>query len=241
MSIIPFILAGLGIGLAGSLHCIGMCGPLALAIPLHQQARWQRALAIVVYNLGRVLSYATMGAIFGLLGSGLFMVGYQQALSIILGVLVILAVVLGKYLPRRVPIIARFHSFISQKLAVLLKSEMHGYQYLLLGMANGFLPCGLVYLAIAAAVATGSVLGASVLMMSFGLGTLPLMAILMAAGHLLSFQLRLKLKKVIPFLVIATGTIMILRGLGLGIPLISPAFQQQKTEVESCCTPEKAH
>ncbi len=86
------IFTGLLLGLMGSFHCVGMCGPIALALPLRGNTFFQKAIGGILYNLGRTLTYATMGAIFGLLGQGLEMLGFQRWVSIAMGSIMIISV-----------------------------------------------------------------------------------------------------------------------------------------------------
>lgn len=233
---LTYILIGLGIGLAGSFHCIGMCGPLALALPAVHDKTHIRVLSILAYNLGRAITYGVLGAVFGLLGRSLFLVGYQQIISIVLGVAILLIVIFGNRFTSQIPILSRFHNYVKLVLSKLLRANKK-YNHLLIGMVNGFLPCGLVYLAIASAVATGNALHGSALMFAFGLGTIPLMFALMMAGHYVSVSVRQRIRKLVPYFVGIMACLMILRGLNLGIPYVSPAFEKtEKQEVKSCCS-----
>lgn len=233
------ILLGLGIGLAGSFHCIGMCGPLALSLPLNYSSRVKRMAAISFYNLGRAITYFSLGLLFGAIGTSIFLVGYQQALSIVLGSLILAVVILGSRLPGRFPILAGLNQRIKTQLSKLLIKEKKLYSYGWIGLLNGLLPCGLVYLAIASAVATGSILGGGLLMLAFGFGTIPLMFGLMIAGRHVSLAVRQKMRRLVPVLVAVMAGLMILRGLNLGIPYVSPAFgKNAKQEVIGCNNPD---
>ncbi len=235
------IIIGLGIGLAGSFHCIGMCGPLALSLPLNNSSRLGRLLSIALYNLGRAITYFLMGLLFGAIGSSLFLTGYQQAISIAIGVIILIILLFGNKLSANIGFINRFHNKIKILLGKLLRQEKNVFSYLLIGMVNGLLPCGLVYLAIASAVATGSALGGGLLMLAFGFGTIPLMFGLMVAGRYVSLAVRQKMRRLVPLFVGVMACLMILRGLGLGIPFISPSFaQNEKKEVMSCCSKDSS-
>jgi sulfite exporter TauE/SafE len=95
--------------------------------------------------------------------------------------------------------------------------------FLTIGFLNGFLPCGLVYMAVFAAIATGNLLDGSLYMVLFGLGTIPLMTTAIYISRFLKGSIRQHIQKAIPVFVIIIGALFILRGLGLGIPYISPA------------------
>ena len=81
------------IGLLGSLHCIGMCGPIAFALPLNRQNNFQASLGGLTYNLGRLLTYFLLGSLFGVLGFGFALAGAQQWISIVVGVFMISTVI----------------------------------------------------------------------------------------------------------------------------------------------------
>ena len=85
------LISALVLGLLGSFHCAGMCGPIAIALPLHGNRLPQKIYGGILYNLGRTLTYGLMGAVFGLLGQGVRMIGFQQKVSIIMGALMIFA------------------------------------------------------------------------------------------------------------------------------------------------------
>ena len=81
-------------GLISSLHCIGMCGPIAMMLPVDHKAPSKKALQVLIYHLGRLTSYGILGLVFGLLGRGFYMAGIQQQLSIAVGIgMIVLAVV----------------------------------------------------------------------------------------------------------------------------------------------------
>lgn len=235
------VILGLSIGIAGSFHCLGMCGPLAISLPLSETNRFARIFSIFLYNFGRAITYFLLGLVFGFLGNSIFLVGYQQALSIILGALLLIIILFGNKLSVHVPFLSGINQKIKQTLGNLLKGEKSIFTYLLIGMVNGLLPCGLVYLAIASAVATGSVLGGGLLMLAFGIGTIPLMFGLMVAGRYVSLAVRQKMRRLVPIFVGVMACLMILRGLNLGIPYISPVFEENnKKEVKSCCSKDDA-
>ncbi len=219
------ILAGLGIGLLGSFHCIGMCGPIALSLPIYGKSKAEQLLLIVLYNLGRACSYASLGALFGFIGNQFFLFGYQRIFSITVGISILILLFAGKYLPKHFSIIDSFYSKIKSALVRLLQSSQNAYSYFLIGVANGFLPCGLVYIAIGAAMATGNTISGTALMFMFGLGTFPLMISLMIFGRFISVTFRNNMRKLVPVFISITALIIILRGMNLGIPYLSPELQ----------------
>jgi sulfite exporter TauE/SafE len=231
-----WIIAGLGVGFMGSFHCVGMCGPIALSLPIQQRSKSGRLLAILLYNLGRSLTYAAIGAVFGFLGSQLSLIGYQQAISIVCGLLVLFVLLAGRLFKGHGGAFSLFHQKVKMTLARLLSAPKTAPVFLLIGMANGLLPCGLVYLAITSALATGSVAGGALLMFSFGMGTFPLMCSLMILGKFIAYPVRQQMRRLVPVFVGVTALLMILRGMNLGIPYISPEFHQTAThELKGCC------
>lgn len=217
------IFMGLIMGLAGSLHCVGMCGPLALSLPLGNAGWWNRFFSALAYNTGRTATYFTMGALLGWTGSRLVLMGYQQAFSITAGVIVLLLLIAGRHLPS-LPVFTAFQTKLKKHLASFLKKGHTVLNLFIFGILNGLLPCGLVYMAVASALIIGGPVESGIFMASFGLGTLPLMVLLMLTGHFISFSLRSKMKKAVPYFIAFVAVLMILRGLNLGIPYISPAF-----------------
>ena len=213
------------LGLFGSLHCVGMCGPIALLIPLQRQLKGFRSLQLGAYFIGKTLAYALMGLLFGLVGEGIFIAEYQQEFSIFAGLLMIL-MGLFSLLHLRVkglgnPLLKGF-SLLKNALGKQL-SKKTLTSSLSIGFLNGFLPCGLVYTALFGALAMGNWWGSMTYMTVFGVGTIPLMLLLILLGDFLPLALRRRLNQWLPLVVILVGILFILRGLGLGIPYLSPA------------------
>ena len=213
------------LGLFGSLHCVGMCGPIVLLIPLQRQRKGFRYLQLGAYFIGKTLTYALMGLLFGLVGEGVFIAEYQQEFSIFAGLLMIL-MGLFSLLHLRVkglgnPLLKGF-SLLKNALGKQL-SKKTLTSSLSIGFLNGFLPCGLVYTALFGALAMGNWWGSMTYMTVFGVGTIPLMLLLILLGDFLPLALRRRLNQWLPLVVILVGILFILRGLGLGIPYLSPA------------------
>lgn len=213
------------LGFLGSLHCIGMCGPIAFMLPLEKSNSFKKIIQISMYHAGRLFAYAFLGLVFGLLGKSFYLFGLQQQLSIAIGVIIILAVVLPYKLISKLPfakIIYPFISKIKSKLGKAFKKNTND-AFLTIGFLNGFLPCGLVYIAIFSAIGLANAWQASLYMALFGLGTIPLMTTAIYFSKFLTQTVKTKIKKVIPVFVFIIGLLFILRGLGLGIPYLSPA------------------
>ena len=219
------ITGGLLLGAFSSLHCIGMCGPLALALPVQHLPVWQQRFAAIMHNLGRIVTYALFGLLFGFAGRSLQLAGFQQWLSIISGA-VILFFIVNYYLLRKSwqPAFTIKLNQAVQQLMIRLLNNKTAKTYLLFGMVNGLLPCGMVYVALAAALNFREVGNSVVFMSSFGAGTVPLLLLLTVLGHSVSFSLRSKIRKAVPYIMTVMAVLLILRGLNLGIPFISPVL-----------------
>ena len=224
------------VGLVGSLHCVGMCGPIALALPRSGPSRLRLLSGRVLYNTGRVMTYSLMGLVVGLLGQGISLAGYQQGLSIALGVLLLLALLFSVNLESKfiaLPLIDRLMLRLRKALGKLLGQPRQGAM-LTIGVLNGFLPCGFVYIGLAGAISTGSGLGGAAYMALFGLGTYPLMLATSMLGGLLGPGIRQRLRPLMMIVALAFALLFILRGLNLGIPYVSPKIAKAQTEVVEC-------
>ena len=225
----------LTVGALGSFHCVGMCGPIALALPLDRSSTYSKVAGGITYNLGRVLTYATMGALFGLLGRGFAMVATQQYVSIGAGILIIISVALPAATTHRfmpTGLLTKQIMRLKSAMGNLLRQKSYS-SLLLIGVLNGFLPCGVVYLAIAGAIATGTPAAGSLFMVFFGLGTIPVMLMVVMLGNLLSLKVRGLIRKSVPIVMLCIGLLFIARGMDLGIPYLSPKIQAQ--QVLNCC------
>lgn len=235
------LITPLTIGLIGSFHCIGMCGPIVVALPLKNQNLATKIAGTLLYNSGRVITYSVLGILFGLLGRGIHMAGFQQWTSIVLGAALIISVLFPFVFREKITIGNLFSGFAA-RLIVRLKKLFTNRSYfslLMIGLLNGLLPCGLVYVAIAGAINSGTVLSGALFMTLFGIGTIPLLLIATLASDAIGQRIRFKMQKVVPYFVFFLGVLFILRGLSLGIPYISPTSEKlaPKSMVEkgSCC------
>lgn len=219
-----YVISAIVLGLMGSFHCVGMCGPIALALPLNNTNWFTRIFGSLLYNVGRAITYALMGAVFGIVGEGLQLGGFQRWISIIMGSVMVLAVVfpalfrssgkLDKYL-------YGYNARLKQRFGVLFNQRSYSSLFII-GLLNGLLPCGLVYMALAGAIATGGVASGALFMFIFGLGTLPMLLLLSLAGNVVTGSFKSKINKAIPYVIFVIGVLFILRGMNLGIPYISP-------------------
>ena len=212
-------------GLISSLHCIGMCGPIALMLPVDRTNQTKKVIQIMTYHLGRLSAYALIGLVFGLLGKGLFLAGIQQKLSIGIGVAMIIVILIPENVVARYNFskpVFRIISKIKSTLGKHFKNRSFKSLFMI-GLLNGFLPCGMVYVALFGAIAMQSESLGVLYMILFGLGTVPLMSSVVYLNSFLTIPIRNKIQKVIPIVTVIIGVLFILRGLGLGIPYVSPS------------------
>ncbi len=210
------MLSALLLGLAGSLHCIGMCAPLTLALPMPFGERWRVFAPLLTYHGGRLLTYAGLGLLFGLLGKGIVLAGFQQVISVVFGALMLLAAVLTFRWEATVSAFPFAQNF-SQKLKTQLGRALRGRGLFAAGMLNGLLPCGMVYVALAGAIASTSGWQSAVYMATFGLGTLPALLAVGLAGRIFGGEMRRHFRWVQPVLVAVAGLLLIQRGLRLDL------------------------
>ncbi|WP_335976636.1 sulfite exporter TauE/SafE family protein [Gaetbulibacter jejuensis] len=212
------------LGLLGSFHCVGMCGPIALMLPVDRSNSVKKISQITTYHIGRLLAYSTIGLIFGLIGKNLYIFGLQQQLSICIGVLMIVVVLLPYKTFSKYNLSKPLHKVISKvksELGSALKKKTAD-TFLTIGFLNGFLPCGLVYMAVFGSLVSSTITQGAMYMALFGLGTVPLMTSAIYLGKFLNTTIKQRIQKAIPVFVVIIGVLFILRGLGLGIPYISP-------------------
>ena len=217
--------SGFILGLISSLHCIGMCGPIAMMLPLDHQNSAKKTLQLLTYHSGRVVAYMTFGLVFGLLGRGLFLAGMQQQLSVVIGILMIAFVLVPEKVLAQYNFSKPMYRLISKvKTALGNQFKKRNYKALFtIGLLNGFLPCGLVYVALFGAIAMQNELLGIGYMFLYGLGTIPMMSAVVYASNFVTVPMRNRVQKIIPIVAIAIGTMFILRGLGLDIPFVSPS------------------
>lgn len=227
--ITPEIISALAIGFFGSLHCIGMCGPIAIALPYPQSKVSYFILGRIFYNLGRLATYSFLGAVFGLLGSRLVIAGFQQSITIIIGAIILLIILTpmkykSKFYQSR--FVVKISSPIKYGISELFKQGSFSAMFLI-GILNGLLPCGLVYVAIAGAISSGDAISGMVYMTLFGLGTFPAMISATIFGKFINLNIRKKINRAIPALAVLLAILFIIRGLAIGIPYLSPEISAQ--------------
>jgi sulfite exporter TauE/SafE len=232
-----YFVAAISLGFMGSFHCVGMCGPIALALPVKQNSFTAKLASSLFYNIGRIFTYALIGGLFGLIGESFAIAGYQQTVSIALGVAILIMVLLPNQVVSRYRItsfIASYVGKLKQQLGLLFQKNSYPSLFFI-GTLNGLLPCGLVYLGIAGAISRGNSMEGALFMSMFGLGTLPTMLALPLLGNTISINFRNKINKAVPLFVSLMAILLILRGLNLGIPYVSPQLSAEKPVAHKCC------
>ncbi len=216
------------IGLFGSVHCIGMCGPLAFAVPSSQNKWWLIITDKVVYNIGRIITYSFLGLIIGIIGRQLWLSGLQQGVTLVSGLLIIMAG-FSRLFKVRLKDNKGMAIILAPVNRLLNYALQHRAGHLLIGILNGFLPCGFVYLALVGAINTSSPLASARFMFFFGAGTFPLMLLATVSSGFAGPLFRRRINKVMPYLMVCLGFWFILRGLNLNIPYLSPVIQSSTT------------
>jgi hypothetical protein len=219
---ITLFLAALGLGFASGFHCIGMCGPIALSLGLSKQQQVNFHLQNFTYQLGRIITYTFLGAIVGIVGEGFQMAGFQKYISIFAGALLIVMALFsfGGDFASKIPAVNNALLKVKINLGKLLQKSDYSSRFLT-GILNGFLPCGMVYMAL---------WQSATFMAVFGLGTFPFMFAVVFFGNLINTATRAKILKFIPIFMLVLGGLFILRGLELGIPYVSPKKEVLKVE-----------
>jgi len=236
-----FIISGLVLGFLTSFHCMGMCGPIALALPLYGNRRLQKLFGGILYHLGRTTTYIIFGFIFGLLGQGLAALGFQRWVSIIAGTLMIITVLSPSLFKSNFNNRGIFNSLllkVKTALKKLFSIKSFGSLYLI-GLLNGLLPCGPLYFAFIISTGTGNVIYASIFMLMYGLGTIPLLFLITILGNFISTPIRNKINSMFPVLIVIIGILFILRGLNLGIPYLSPKEEILQKKIEKTIEMQK--
>lgn len=216
-------------GLFGSLHCVMMCGPLVMSIPFTGHL-WFSLFQKFMYQLGRVLTYSLLGFLAGSIGSLFNILGLQQALSFLTGILLI-AIALYHFFGQKSISNNAYLKLIAPLISFLGRWMSKPYGGLVAGSLHGLIPCGMVYMAIAGSLNAGSALAGSEFMLFFGLGTTPLL-ILSSFMPIVLRRFRAP-KMMIPAFFFIAGVFLVGRSLNVNIPYISSPVIS-KTEAPVC-------
>jgi len=219
-------ITGLALGFASSFHCVGMCGPIALAVPVNRNNKLSHALSLIFYHLGKTTTYVLIGMASGVIGKIFYINGLQQILSILLGVIILLAVILPYFIAPQLytpKFLQKAYQQLRQTFSEIL-SKRSLQAIFGIGLLNGLLPCGMVYMAAAGSAATGNLFNGAIFMVGFGLATAPALLALQVFGFFKNQGFRMLLRKSYPVILTSMAILLILRGLNLGIPYISPSI-----------------
>lgn len=216
--------AAFSLGFLGSFHCVGMCGPIALTIPVNRQNNFTHLFGVLAYNFGRIVTYCYIGFLFSLLGRSIAIAGFQRWLSISVGIVFIIAAFVGSQKIDKISLTGKLFILVSRFKSILgsYLRKKDPFSNFVLGILNGFLPCGLVYTAIGASLAISEIKTSILFMTFFGLGTIPLMSIISYSSDAINLTWRNRIRSLIPYFVAFMGFVLIIRGLNLGIPYLSP-------------------
>lgn len=210
-------------GLISSLHCVAMCGPIALMLPIDKHKPAKRVVQMMTYHIGRLSAYASLGLLFGLLGRGFFMAGFQQKLSILVGIIMISIAVIPERKFAKFNFSKPIYTLLSRIKSALGKQfKSKSYKALFtIGLLNGYLPCGMVYAALFGALTMSTLFSSISYMILYGLGTIPLLVLVTQIAQFTTFNFQ-KMQKLIPIVLITIGVLFVLRGSGIAIPYLSP-------------------
>ncbi len=210
------------LGLLGSLHCAVMCGPLMLSMPMQKQGKLETIIQLVLYQLGRILIYSVLGFVVGIIGNSISVFINQKTLSFAVGFILVLLAILH-FSGQHIKVFARWQQQLLGPIGKLL-GKFYGLPFsgFFVGMLNGFIPCGMVYLALATALNTGTIKEGVAFMFVFGLGTSPLMLAISMSKLVLRKYIRINTNRYMPWFMFFLGALMLLRASDLNIAFLSP-------------------
>jgi sulfite exporter TauE/SafE len=217
-----FLLTAFLMGTFSSLHCVGMCGPLVLSSPIFGLTGSSKWVGWIGYHGGRLATYVLIGVLLGVMGRRISLAGWQQGFSIVLGVILLLTFFLGRYRLslEKVPLLRTMQHGLFRFIAHSMRQPGMGSAWGM-GMANGLLPCSMVYMAATGAMAAGSIQGGMLFMATFGIATTPALLLLTELG----VRFRFRINGILGVFTLIVGILLIIRGLNLNIPFLSPFLQ----------------
>ena len=207
------------LGLTGSLHCVGMCGPIAMLI--HGGNRQQYLYNRIAYHVGRTLTYMLLGLVTGLLGKIFLFGGLQSYLSLAGGGMIIALLVVPAF---KVPFFTTAFIRLKALLGKHLRSSTLGSKFLT-GLLNGFLPCGLVYSALVLALVQPSLQFSVLAMALFGAGTIPALVAFALSATSIQKVLPVSISTIQKITLAAVAGIMIWRGMAFALPDVIPGSE----------------
>lgn len=230
MEILDIFLVSFILGILGSFHCIGMCGPLVMGI--FNQKFLTHPWQYFTYHLGKIIAYAIIGGSIGLIGATFHVFMSQQRVSMLTGFSLLIYVVWSK-VAKKDSMSSKVQSYYTRFRAFFEGAPWP--KYYLFGFLNGFLPCGLVYVAATSAISTGHVSKSILWMVFFGLGTIPSLSLVLILRNKMASQFQFVFQKLYQNIIFILAVLLILRGLNLGIPYLSPSYDVKSEQVFNCC------
>lgn len=215
------IITAFMLGLMGSLHCMMMCGPIVFgASQASGRVGIGQVLHGIQYNLGRTVSYVLLGLVFSLLGTVLALVGLQQILSVLSGVILLILFLSSTNIEKLITqntVTSGWYQHYTVRITAMM-TKFRSMPPIYVGFLNGLLPCGMVYIALVGALAAPSIWLGMSFMLFFGLGTIPLMLGLMLGSKALLKGRRIPLHKILSYGQLVVGIYLIARGVGADLP-----------------------
>ncbi len=225
------VLTALIMGLTGSLHCVGMCSPLAMAVGnMNTRAFLNR----VIYNAGRIVTYGLLGLAIAGVGLAFPISKFQNLVSVLLGVTLLLAGI--GLLKVNIPILSSAVgklTFTLKKLFTRFLSRKHFGSVFLLGTLNGILPCGLVWIALTYSFTLQSAMEAFSFMILFGIGTLPVMLGFTSVITQLLQRFNFNFQRITSAMLILSGILLIVRVFIIHLPH-QHSLQQGVVDIVLC-------
>jgi len=222
---IPFFIAAFTFGFLGNFHCIAMCGPIAASVMQNTNQKKIVFIGSLFYNLGRVYTYTLLGLIIGLAGQQLVFFGFQKLLSVIAGITLLIFILYPSLATKLSAVL--FVGKVKKFFGTYIQKKSNASKFIL-GVLNGLLPCGLVYMAVATSIAIGNPIYSALFMMVFGISTIPGLLGIGISKSFLNTKTKLFFKKFSPTFSFLVATLLILRGLNLGIPYLNPTVLKQQ-------------
>lgn len=227
---VNILFEGMILGFASAFHCMVMCGPIALALPLNRKNSITMIKGISVNQLGRVLTYVALGAIFGIFGFQLPLIHGFQIATILTGIAFLIVIWRPNWIRKLEWQPGFFSRFRQQKMGSLLKNKTN-FNLFFLGILNGLLPCALILVALGISITQGNPVKGAQFMLGYGLGSVPGISMVAFLGGRMLQAIPWKIRRIAPvaFSIVAFG--MIIRGLNLGIPYLSPKVEDKTQQL----------
>lgn len=224
------------LGIGGSLHCLGMCGPLVMALPFGTSKPENTAFNLSLYLVSKALMYGVLGLAVGTLGLGMRLITGQLVLSVAAGIFVLLVTLLP-WIGRKVNLPYEFDRMIRAWFQKRLANPKW-YSFVLYGIFNALLPCVMILVAFGASAATGHPLSGFLFMLVFGLGTVPALLMAYLSGRLITRRFRLNLQWTSRAISVLLGVVLVVRGMNIHIPHSSIPLLNHISKIISCPVPE---